>query len=346
MLPQSAAFNDFKESRLPLHKDNKMTISKHEPNENIRSQSIILQEGPGLATVVVPTTAESAAWWSQGTEWSFRDAKNGSFTQHNKESPIVMIVESDGSKLCLIADKAKYMCMGANTSHIKPESVPEGSTLYPVLQWASTLNSRIDRLMKGLSEYKEYNYNDTTSCRESVQDDGMNLGRVPTHLRTPDLCELAVEQNGAALSDVPVKLRTPELCRIAVVQNGMALNAVPEDLRTKEICELALQDHADVLASIPKAFITKEMCELAVQQNGYALNSVPMKLRTKEICKLAVQNRAGAFRWIPETFKEELRPIAEQALQLQKENSPRNEPQWPLSMLNNISIVLRLSRKI
>jgi Domain of unknown function (DUF4116) len=288
-------------------KDKPMTTSQHEPNENIRSQSIILQEGPGLETVVVPTTAEAAAWWSQGTEWSFRDTKNGSFTQHNLGSPIVMVVEPDGSKSGLMVTKTSYMCVDINAFPIKPESVSENSTLYPVLQWAATINSSIDRQMKG-SKFKEYNYNDATSCREAVQDNGVLLGHVATHLRTQDLCELAVKRNGDALNDVPQTLRTKEMCELAVRQNGEALFYVPRDLkssrcennRSPDLYRLAVEQNGRALRYVPKNLRTPELCRLAVEQDGQAFQHVPENKRTPDLYRLAVQQSGWVLYHIPE----------------------------------------------
>jgi hypothetical protein len=324
--------------------------TQHQQNENIRSQSIILQEGPGLAMVVVPTTAESSAWWSEGTKWSFGCAKNngfaqfnqGGFAQLNQDAPIIVIVELNGTKLGFTATKTDYLCVDANNLPLELSSILTDSVLHSVLQWAATINSRIDRLMKGLSELQDFDFSDETSCREAMLDDGRMLYRVPLHFRTRELCELAVKQKGGALEDTPTEFHTKEMCEYAVQQNGRALETVPTALRTKEMCELAVQQSGYALVAVPMELLTKEMCELAVRKNGHSLQSVPMGLRTKELCKLAVESRSVAFDHVPEPFKEELKAIAEQTFQ--EELSPEDhKPRWNLSMLDDLKAKLDIN---
>jgi Domain of unknown function (DUF4116) len=171
-----------------------------------REESIIIQEGNGLATIVSPKTEFAACWWGRGTKWCTAAEKNNAFFDYNNDAPLIILVCPDGEKFQTYLTSNKVTCANALDEHVGKQSVKERwDDFRPLLSWMMEKN-------------------------------GCALCYVPEDYITFDLCYRCVKNNGLALKYVPEKFKTEELCLKSVENWGTALKFVPERYKTPKMC--------------------------------------------------------------------------------------------------------------
>jgi Domain of unknown function (DUF4116) len=259
-----------------------------------RDESIIIQESEGLPTIVVPMTEFAACWWGRGTKWCTAAEKNNAFTQYHKDTPLIVLVCSNGEKFQVYVTNKDIQFMDATDRKVDEETIREKwNDLHPLISWIMLQNWKI--LLHPLPEdmiTQEF-------WDVAVKQDGYALSYVPDEHRTSELCRLAVEQNGWALQFVPDHQKTPELCYIAIQQNGRALQYVLNNQKTPKLCSLAVQQCGEAIEYVPEEKRTLEICRVSVEQDGRALQYVPVNQQTPELCCLAVKQNWRALEYIP-----------------------------------------------
>jgi Domain of unknown function (DUF4116) len=259
-----------------------------------RDESILLQEGEGLATIAVPMTEFAAKWWGRGTKWCTAAEKNNAFAQYHKDAPLVILVCPDGTKYQAHVTQTSIQFMDAMDKIIDEEEI--------VLRWVE-LKTLLYWMIQQNGEVLYYLPEECITfelCSLAIQQNGHLLGYVPEEYRNPKLCSMAVQKNGLAIHYILKTQRTLELCKFAVHQNGNALEYVPKPYKTPTLCQLAVQQDGLALYYVPKKYKTLELCSLAVQQNGLALQFVPKKFKNLTLYYLAVQQEGEALGDVPE----------------------------------------------
>jgi Domain of unknown function (DUF4116) len=288
-----------------------------------RDESIVIQEGQDIPTIVVPMTEFASCWWGRGTKWCTASNKNNVFNEYHEDAPLIIIVcpaTSDeysflNAKFQAYVTKSTFQFMDETDTRVDSDIVKERwNEFQSLVYWMLKQNGRV-------LEYVPEEHRTPELCRMAIEQNGMALEFVPNDLKSPislemrssrdltpshweehetsDLCRLAVEQNGWALKHVPEEQRVPELCRIAIAQHGMALQFVSEERRTHELCCLAIEQNGMALYAVPKRLRTPELYRLAVKQNGQALCHMPEDERTPELCDLAVEQNGMALYAVP-----------------------------------------------
>jgi hypothetical protein len=235
-----------------------------------RDESIIIQEGDSLPTIVVPLTEFASQWWGRGTRWCTAADHKNVFHQYNKIAPLFVFIDTNGEKFQLYINGEDIQFSDATDKQINILIIRQRwSSMKTLLTWA-------------------------------IEQNGNMLNWIPEQERTPDLCRIAVAQKGSALKYVPEIYRTPGLYQVAIENDGMMLGCLPPEKRTIDICRLALNNNGDALHYVPMVFRTAEICLLAVKNNGLALQFVPEKRKVFALYNIAVHRNGEALRYIPE----------------------------------------------
>ena len=160
--------------------------------------------------------------------------------------------------------------------------------------------------MENNKEYQEW--------LEVVENDGIDLYKVPEEFKTYEMCMVAIDSDSSAIDSVPEKYKTPELCETVLRYDGFQLINVPEALRTLEMCEIALENIDDerlelvcLETAVPEEYraelsekydiFPEELHELSnseeelmqeylqgVGESAYSFKTVPNKYKTMEMC--------------------------------------------------------------
>ena len=96
---------------------------------------------------------------------------------------------------------------------------------------------------------------------EVVENDGIDLYKVPEEFKTYEMCMVAIDSDSGAIDSVPLEHKTKELCETVLRYDGFQLINVPEELRTFEMCKIALENIDDerlellsLETAVPKEF--------------------------------------------------------------------------------------------
>ena len=96
---------------------------------------------------------------------------------------------------------------------------------------------------------------------EVVENDGIDLYKVPEEFKTYEMCMVAIDSDSGAIDSVPLEHKTKELCETVLRYDGFQLINVPEELRTFEMCKIALENIDDerlellcLETAVPEAF--------------------------------------------------------------------------------------------
>jgi Domain of unknown function (DUF4116) len=299
-----------------------------------RDESVVVQEGKGLPTIVVPMTIFASKWWGRGTKWCTAAEDNNVFDYYHKDAPLVIIVcpysdltssrckdKSLSVKFQIYVKSDTYHFMDKTDQTVDKETLRERwNELKPIICWMIKQNGRVLQLVP--EDYRTYEL-----CLMAVQQYGRALQFVPLDLKskcidalqeessfaskssscgdeeTPKLCRIAVEQDGMALIHVPEEHITLELYNIAIQQNGWTLQFVPEKYKTLELCNIAIRRDGRALQFTPEEYKTFTLYHIAVQQSGRALRHVPKEYRTLELCYLAIEQNGLTLQYVPEEHK-------------------------------------------
>ena len=168
---------------------------------------------------------------------------------------------------------------------------------------------------------------------EVVENDGIDLYKVPEEFKTYEMCMVAIDSDSGAIDSVPLEHKTKELCETVLRYDGFQLINVPEALRTFEMCEIALENIDDerlellcLETAVPKEFreelaekydiFPEELHELSnseeelmqeylqdVGESAYNFRTVPDKYKTMEMCEIAVDYHGQFLEFVPEIYK-------------------------------------------
>jgi hypothetical protein len=286
-----------------------------------REESLVIQEGAGLTTIVVPITEFAAKWWGRGTKWCTAAENNNAFQHYHTMAPLVILIDRDGAKFQIhitkhdiqIRDAADYsvpMQEINNRWHVfKPliywgltknsdilEWIPKQDKTPAFYQWAIRQNSHV--LQSVPQNQLTYDF-----CRLAIKCNGMSIMDIPKNFRTPDMYRLAVEQNGLVFILVPTIYQTLDLCRLALERHGNLLIFLPEVHRTPDFYRLAVKQDGQNIAHVPVAHRTQGLCQLAITCHGLALQYVPLPQCTKMLCIQAVEHSGCALKFVPEEYQ-------------------------------------------
>jgi hypothetical protein len=162
------------------------------------------------------------------------------------------------------------------------------------------------------------------------------LDRIPSRLRTLEMCKIAILRNISDIRFVPKQidctdfcikvvkqyiktnqrapgilyhapdhLKSEELCMLLFSQDKWNLKGTPRQFITYQMCVDAIKECGTILKYVPEEFKTQKLCIEAVKQKPHALQYVPKELKTPELCLLAIKQHAYCMQHIPEELKTE-----------------------------------------
>jgi Domain of unknown function (DUF4116) len=180
-----------------------------------RDESVILQEGNGLATMVAPMTEFASCWWGRGTKWCTAAEKDNAFMRYYEFAPLIIVVCPNGVKFQVYV--SSYKCLGDH---------------YDIVQFMNAMDKSVSQHV-----VKEYWNELRPLLYWMVEQAGDALHFLPPEYITLDLCHHAVRNNKFALGYVPDRFKTEEICLTAVKNDGMALRYISEKYATLDICK-------------------------------------------------------------------------------------------------------------
>jgi DNA-binding NarL/FixJ family response regulator len=131
---------------------------------------------------------------------------------------------------------------------------------------------------------------------KAVQKDVWQFKKLPSALRTQEVCRAALEADGNLLSYVPEPLKTKEMCRFAVEQTIYALRYVPHAVIDDDYFIKALRRNPSIFAKLNLQSKTQKICLAAVQ--GDAKNFIYVPEQTPELCLEAVSRDGNMLRYV------------------------------------------------
>lgn len=123
-----------------------------------------------------------------------------------------------------------------------------------------------------------------------------DLKRVPTKLRTLELCTLALGKSVSAIAHFPLSLITPELVQQAVNISGTALRYLPETFVTRELCFIAAAKGAIIDLDIPERFYDEALLQELIWHSDSQMERIPVAYITADL--LVTYVKAGRGAWL------------------------------------------------
>ena len=161
-----------------------------------------------------------------------------------------------------------------------------------------------DEAEEGNDDYhKDFTYNDWVS---EAADGGIDWDNPPPpEMLTEELCIAALQDAPEHLGKMPLHLRTPEVCFAAVYIDDDALRFVPDKLRAEVAARKDAITEAQWLddlkhysgnhyLKLPEKLLTPEFCRKLVGQNGLTIRLIPEGKQSGELKALAAESYA---RW-------------------------------------------------
>ena len=113
----------------------------------------------------------------------------------------------------------------------------------------------------------------------AVNSYGLSLRLIAEKYKTPQLCLDAVQQNGMAIEFVPTHLQTFAMWKIALKNDGMALQFLHDPVyelcfHATQLYWIAILQNGMALEFVPKHKQTDELCRAAIRQDAYAITFV------------------------------------------------------------------------
>ena len=130
----------------------------------------------------------------------------------------------------------------------------------------------------------------------AVKSNGLALGLIPFHIRTPVIKELAVKNNAMAVGFLQSSDITPNIYKEILIQaahNGRLLHYLNEDDKTQEMYAVAIKQKVMALKNVPETMRNQEMYRDAVLNDVRNIALVPQALKDQNLYLLALKN--GAF---------------------------------------------------
>ena len=130
---------------------------------------------------------------------------------------------------------------------------------------------------------------------------------IPDQFKTEELCFIALEnKSGSAgfFQKLPTHLKTRDVCVRAVIRSSDALRFLPPDDAEliNYLQTFSASIHDDTLYYIPKQSHTAKLCTIAVNRFPTALKHVAANRKTKQLCLNALERDISVFREIPWKF--------------------------------------------
>jgi hypothetical protein len=145
----------------------------------------------------------------------------------------------------------------------------------------------------------------------AVKSNGLTLGRIPLHVRTPAIKELAVKNNALAVGFLERSDITPNIYKEILIQaahNGRLLHYLNEGDKTQEMYATAIKQKVIALRDVPETMRGQEIYRDAVLNDVRNISLVPQALKDQNLYLLALKN--GAFTSV-ESIPEDMRNSVE-----------------------------------
>lgn len=122
-----------------------------------------------------------------------------------------------------------------------------------------------------------------------------DLKRVPSELRSIELCMMAMEQYVGALLYFPQEFINAQLAKVAVSKDGKSLRYLPEALITTDLCYIAAQNGAILKVDIPEQYYKQDLLAIIISRSDWQMQHIPPQFLTEDLLVLYVKTGRGAW---------------------------------------------------
>lgn len=132
-----------------------------------------------------------------------------------------------------------------------------------------------------------------------VNDDGLEIHKVPDFLMNESIIWAALTQNYEAIEFIPSYKLDPFMCLYSVQKDPYMLKFVPHELMTAHMISWCIQKDGIYLKFVPKDRHTYDLCIQAIDINPFAFKYVREDLKDYDMCLKMVTLQWGFIAFIP-----------------------------------------------